>query len=130
MARPLKIDNYTLRTEEIASVIRYFIQMTSAEKNTMEIEVSEAVYDAFLEAKRLEKKFQNEYDRHTEHSLLTDSELFCRAMKKHLGVEGAVENAELRTLMEEAVMSLPKIQRRRFILYFECELILITNQNI
>lgn len=63
-------------------------------------------------------KILNEWDRHYEHSELTEISLYNRAVSPPESVEEAVfRNLRYETL-HRAIKQLPEVQRRRLILYY------------
>ena len=64
----------------------------------------------------------NEYDRHIEHSKLTENTLNKRTKEKEKKVEEIIEEKLEKEKIYEAILKLPIIQRRRIIAYFFKEL--------
>lgn len=71
------------------------------------------VKEGFLEEKRIRKKQRNEYDRHREHSYLSEYKLNERTINKSKDVEEEyIENEGIRKIMRE-IWELPSPQNRR-----------------
>jgi len=64
---------YTLRTETVEGIIRYFISFTDGQAVYREIEVSRPVYLEFLRFVKTERNLRRWDERHSEQSDLTDA---------------------------------------------------------
>lgn len=60
----------------------------------------------------------NEYDRHIEHSQLTELTLNKRASKKQIDLEDLVIKRMEYKKLHNAILKLPEIQKKRLMLYF------------
>jgi RNA polymerase sigma-70 factor (ECF subfamily) len=110
---------YTLRTEVVEGISRYYVSFLDGEAIRHEIEVSRPVYLEFLRFVKVERNLRRWDERHTEQSDLTDETLHSRALNPQKGVEDTVIDGLYNEQLQRAVESLPEIQRRRFILYHE-----------
>ena len=110
---------YQLRTEEIKGIPYYFVRFVDGAGEQKETQVSRPVYLEFERFIRQENSQARQSRRYIEQSDLTDQSLYDRAQKKPKSVEEAVianlENEALKT----AIAQLPKVQKRRFVLYHE-----------
>lgn len=65
------------------------------------------------------RNLQQSDQRHKEHNEVYEETLNKRAVFKPKGVEELIMEAELSELLHKTIDSLPEIQRRRFLLYYE-----------
>jgi len=116
----LKISNpYTLRTEIVENVTRYFVSFKDGQAIPHEVEVSRTLYQEFDAFRRDEKRQQTSFGRHIEHSELSDGTLYDRAFRKPDSVDDVVIKRGRMDAYRCVVAELPEIQRRRFVLYYE-----------
>jgi len=98
-------DTYTISFEDGQGMQHHF-------------EIDKSLYDVFDRFELDDISILNEFDRHTEHSELTDETLNARAWDKPASVEESVcvkiRNEEL----HNAITKLPEVQKRRLILYY------------
>ncbi len=82
------------------------------------MEIDKAVFDQLDRFELDDLSFLNEWDRHIEHSELTEVALHTRAIADIESVEIAafteIQNEQLR----RAIAALPEIQRRRLVMYY------------
>ena len=110
---------YTIRFEETDGKKHYFVAFTDGQGNFRETEVSEVVYKEFCNFIKRERNLRRSDERHLEQSELTEETLCRRAVHKPKPVDEAI-NDKLRTeRLNQAIMELPEIQRRRFMLHFD-----------
>ena len=111
--------SYTLRTETVEGITRYFVSFTDGQAVQRETEVTRSVYSEFLRFVKVERNLRRWDERHLEHSDLTDESLHNRALHSSKEVEEtAFENLRNEKL-RLAIQTLPEIQRRRFVLHHE-----------
>ena len=110
---------YTLRTEVSGGVTRYFVSFKDGQAVPHEIEVSATLYQAFDAFRKDEKRQRTSFERHIEHSELTDGTLYDRAFRKPESVDDIIIKRGRMEVYRRAVAELPGIQRRRFVLYYE-----------
>jgi RNA polymerase sigma-70 factor (ECF subfamily) len=110
---------YILRTEIAAGITRYYVSFADGEATLRETEISREVYLAMEECRKHEKRQRNFFDRYIEHSDLADETLRHRALFSPEPIEETIINNETADALRAAVARLPKVQRRRFILYHE-----------
>ena len=111
---------YTLRTEvHSEGGTAYFISFTDGQGEFYDLEVSEPFFIEFRQMERKNRNLQQSDWRHQEHSDLWDETLYNRAFRVPKSVEELIFDAEQQELLNKAIAALPKIQRRRFLLYHE-----------
>lgn len=110
---------YTLRTEVVEGITRYFVSFKDGQAIPHEIEVSETLYQEFDAFRRDEKRQRTSCERHIEQSELFDGTLYDRAFRKPDSVDDIVIRRGRMEVYRRAVAELPDIQRRRFVLYYE-----------
>lgn len=110
---------YTIRIEEINGQKRYFVAFVDGQGIFREVEVSYEVYTQFCRFVKCERNLRRSDERHLEQSELTEETLCRRALHKPKPVDEAVDDKIRREQLDEAIMELPEIQRRRFMLYFD-----------
>ena len=110
---------YTLRTEIVEGITRYYISFTDGQAIHRETEVSRPVYLEFLRFVKIERSLRHWDERHREHSELTDETLHSRALNPPKSLEETVFDSLRNEHLRLAIQQLPEIQRRRFVLYHE-----------
>ncbi len=111
---------YTLRAEVRSDGnTSYFISFTDGQGEFYDLEVSETFYIEFRQMERKSRNLQQSDWRHQEVSELWDETLYERAFRVPKSVEELIFDAEEQELLSKAIAALPKIQRRRFLLYHE-----------
>lgn len=110
---------YTLREESVQSITHYYISFTDSTGEFQDLEVSETLYIEFRQLERKNRNLQQSDQRHKEHNEVYEETLNRRAVFKPKSVEELIMEAELSELLHKTIDSLPEIQRRRFLLYYE-----------
>lgn len=110
---------YTIRFEETDGRKRYFVAFTDGQGNFRETEVSKAVYMEFCHFIKRERNLHRSDERHLEQSELTEETLCRRAVHKPKPVDDAVNDNIRMERLNRAIMELPEIQKRRFMLHFD-----------
>jgi RNA polymerase sigma-70 factor (ECF subfamily) len=110
---------YTLRTEIREGITHYYVSFRNGQSALRETEVNRDVYLTIDECRKHEKRQRNFFDRHIEHSDLTDETLSRRAQTPPASVEEAIIGKEFADALRAVIDGLPKGQQRRFILYHE-----------
>lgn len=82
------------------------------------MEIDKAVFDLLDRFELDDLSFLNEWDRHIEHSELTEASLQARAVAYMESVEITAYRTMRNEQLRRAIASLPKIQRRRLVLYY------------
>jgi DNA-directed RNA polymerase specialized sigma24 family protein len=113
---------YTLHTEEIGGVTRYFVNFKDVDNVLQEVEVTYDVYLVFEDSLRKEKSLTRWLRRRIERAALTDIEIYKRALHRPKSVENEVLDNLRNEKLEQAISELPETMRRRFILYHDCGL--------
>jgi RNA polymerase sigma-70 factor (ECF subfamily) len=108
---------YALRMEIREGAIHYLVSFADGQSVLRETEVSREVYLTLDECRRHEKRQKNFFDRHIEHSNLTDETLNCRALHAQETAAETVARKEEADALHAAIAGLPEVQRRRFILH-------------
>lgn len=117
-----RFDTYTLRTEAVDGILRYFVCFKDGQGVFHETEVSLLVYSAFCQFVKTERNLQRSDERHIEQSDLSDELLSKRAVHPQKSIEDIIVDAEWATTLQSAIAGLPETQRRRFVLYYYSEL--------
>ena len=101
---------------------RYFLSFVDGEGVTHNREIDKPLYALFNSFELDDLSYLNEWDRHIEHSELTEASINKRAASASNSVEDtALQNIQNERL-HKAMLKLPEIQRRRLALYFFSEL--------
>lgn len=106
---------YKLQQEEK----KYFILFHDSNGVSQKLEVAEAFYLEFRQMERRNRNLQQSDWRHKEHSKLTEQTLHKRARFHPKSIEDIALEAERSEVLQSIIDSLPEIQRRRFLLYYE-----------
>ena len=110
---------YTLRTEIVEGITHYYVSFTDGQAILREIEVSRPVYLEFQRFIKQERNLRRSDERHMEEFELTDEMLHNHALNSQKSVEDEFFDSQRDERLWQAIMALPEIQRRRFILYYE-----------
>ena len=82
------------------------------------MEIDKAVFELLDHFELDDLSFLNEWDRHIEHSELTEAALHARVIVDIESVESAVYKSMRNEQLREAIAALPEIQRRRLVMYY------------
>ena len=110
---------YTIRIEEMNGQKRYFVAFVDGQGIFREVEVSYEVYTQFCRFVKCERNLRRSDERHLEQSELTEETLCRRALHKPKPIDEAISDSIRIERLNQAIMELPEIQRRRFMLYFD-----------
>ena len=110
---------YTLRTEDVEGIMRYYVSFSDGQAIPRETEVSRPVYLEFLRFVKIECSLNHWNERYREYSELTDETLHRRALRPPKSVEDTTHDILRNEQLRTAVDNLPAIQRRRFVLRHE-----------
>lgn len=111
---------YMLREESCADgVMKYFISFKDGTGASQNLNISEELYFAFRELERKNRNLQQSDQRHKEFNEVYDETLNRRARYTPKSVEEIIVETERSELLYKAIDSLPEIQKRRFLLYYE-----------
>lgn len=113
--RKIKGNPYTISySEENDTYSLSFIRNHKKEK----IIISKMLYEEFNKFELDDKSYMNKYDRHIEHSELTENSLNARMSNEKLYTEDIVLQKIQNENLHIAISKLPKIQRNRLINYY------------
>lgn len=104
--------------EYLESENKYKIKFKNSHDINNSIDVSEKIYETFNRFELEDIAEMNEYDRHIEHSQLTEITLNKRASKKQIDLEDLVIKRMEYKKLHNAILKLPEIQKKRLMLYF------------
>ena len=97
---------------------RYIIQFKDIGNKIHKVEVKEKIFEEFNKFRLKDKSQMNEFDRHIEHSNLSEHTLNRRMIKEKLNTEDeAIKNIQYKKL-HKAILKLPSKQRKTIIMYF------------
>lgn len=116
--RKYRDNPYTLEFKEN----KYYIRFKDITNNIQTVEVSEEVYKIFDKSELEDISQMHEYERHIEHSELTDITLHRRAKNKSITIEEEIENKIVIEQIKNAFNILTETQKRRIKLYYFEEL--------
>lgn len=114
-----QVKTYTLREETSESGTRYFISFKDGQGGYHELEVSEQFFIEFRQLERKNRNLLQSDERHKEFFELSDEALNRRARITPKGVDELIIEKERSELLRRIIATLPEIQRRRFLLYYE-----------
>ncbi|MGF6991453.1 RNA polymerase sigma factor (sigma-70 family) [Lachnospiraceae bacterium PM6-15] len=97
---------------------RYYLEFKDGTGELHKMEVDKTMFEAFDRFELDDISFFNKWDKHIEHSELTEASINQRAFIKESLVEDIVLDNTDKERLHKAVSSLPSIQRRRLIMYF------------
>lgn len=113
--------SYWLRKVVSEEGMSYHISFRDGQGKIQELCVS---YDFFMAFRRLEldeRKLENWDYRHKEFSDIMEETLNWRALRLPKSIEERILEEERTEFLHRAINTLPEIQRRRFLLYYECD---------
>ena len=114
-----RVKTYTLQEEATESGTRYFISFKDGQGGCHELEVSEQFFMEFRQMERRNRNLLQSDERHKEFFELSDESLNMRARVTPKGVDELIIEQERSELLYRTIATLPEIQRRRFLLYYE-----------
>lgn len=114
--RKSKDNPYTLGYCELRNTYTVAFQDGIGKKHEMSI--CQTVFDALNQFELDDLSELNDYDRNIEHSELTDMTLYNRAALPPKPLEEIAERNLQNEVLWKAIATLPKVQRRRLILYY------------
>ena len=101
---------------------RYYVSFKDGQRIEREVELTEQQYLLFNEFELEDKKEANERERHYEQSEQTESSLYFRSERADEHMEDDILDSIEKDKLREAIQTLPKVQRRRVVMYFFEEL--------
>lgn len=108
-----KYNPYTIKCEN-----RYLIKFQDIHNKKHIIEVSKEIYQAFNEFELSDLSQMNKFDRHIEHLKLNENMLNSKMINKQVDVEDIIVKKSETQKLHNLILKLPKIQKRRIIMYF------------
>lgn len=96
----------------------YYIEFIDGEHKKHKFEISKKLYEMFDESELRDISYLHQWDKYIEHSELREVTLNVRAIHKPKSVEDMVLENLLSERLYQAIQNLPKLQKRRLILYF------------
>lgn len=114
-----RVKAYALKEEITENGTSYFIGFKDVQGDYHELEVSPAFYAEFRRLELNNRKLENWDWRHREFNEVWDETLNKRARRLPKSVEELMIEAELSEILQQAIVNLPEIQRRRFLLHYE-----------
>lgn len=108
-----KYNPYTIIYEN-----KYLIKFKDINNKNNVIEVSKEIYQAFNEFELSDLSQMNKFDRHIEHLKLGENILNSKMINKQINVEDIVIKKLETQKLHNLILKLPKIQKRRIIMYF------------
>jgi len=114
-----RVKTYTLREEAVKSGTRNFINFKDSTGAFQSLDVSKELYFAFRQLERKNRNLQQSDQRHKEFNEVYEETLNRRARYIPKSVEEIIIKTKCSEPLYKAINSLPEIQRRRFLLYYE-----------
>lgn len=112
--RKAKDNPYTINKEGNT----YSLSFNDGQGVHQQFKIDKALYDVFDRFELEDLVVLNEFDRHTEHSELTEETLNMRALDKPKNVEEIVCEQICNKQLYAAISILPVAQKRRLLLYY------------
>lgn len=97
---------------------KYYSCFKDVKRKNQRVEIREDIVQAYIEASKVARKFENEYSRHIEHSEIYDNNLNDRALDKPISLEDEVIRKATFDDVRNAIETLSDIQKRRIKLYY------------
>lgn len=113
--------SYWLRKVVAEEGMSYYISFRDGQGKIQELSVSYEFFMAFRRLELDERKIENWDYRHREFSEIMEETLNWRALRLPKSIEEGILEEERAEMLHKAIHSLPEIQRRRFLLYYEYE---------
>lgn len=109
-----KYNPYTLTEKED----KHFLSFQDGQGVLRELQITKELYEVLNRFELDDLSILNEWDRHYEHSELTEISLYNRAVLSSESVEEAVFRNLRNEALYKAMEQLPETQRRRLVLYY------------
>ena len=97
---------------------RYYLSFKDGQGVRHDMEIEKELFDMFNSFELDDLSILNEWDRHYEHSELTEASLYDRAAMLPESVEETVFRNLRHEALYKAIEQLPETQRRRLVLYY------------
>lgn len=111
--------SYWLREVVTETGTSYHISFRDGQGKIQKLCVSYDFYMAFRRLELDERKLEGWDYRHREFSEIMEETLNWRAIRQPKSIEEVILEEERAELLQRAIHTLPEIQRRRFLLYYE-----------
>ena len=108
-----KYNPYTLTEKED----KHFLSFQDGQGMLRELQITKELFEVLNRFELDDLSILNEWDRHYEHSELTEISLYSRAAMPPESVEETVFRNLRYEALHRAIKQLPEVQRRRLILY-------------
>lgn len=109
-----KYNPYTLTEKEG----KHFLSFKDGQDVLRELQITRGLFEVLNRFELDDLSILNEWDRHYEHSELTEASIYDRAAMLPESVEEAVFRNLRYEALHRAIKQLPEVQRRRLILYY------------
>lgn len=109
-----KYNPYTLTEKED----KHFLSFQDGQGVLRELQITKELFELLNRFELDDLSILNEWDRHYEHSELTEGSLYDRAVTLPESVEETVFRNLRYEALHRAIKQLPEVQRRRLILYY------------
>ncbi len=113
---------YMLQAIETENGTSYHISFRDGTGKVHRLNVSYDFYMAFRRLELDQRNLENWDWRHREFSEIWDETLNRRALRLPKSVDEQIIDGERNELLHQAISTLPEIQKRRFLLYYEYDL--------
>lgn len=114
--------SYWLREVVTENETSYYISFRDGQGKIQELCVPYNFYMAFRRLEFDERKLEGWDYRHREFSEIMEETLNWRALRLPKSIEEVILEEERAELLNKAINTLPEIQKRRFLLYYEYDL--------
>lgn len=118
--RKSKDNPYILRYDKKEN--KYLIDFKDLENKFYCVEVQSSIFQLFDEFELEDISQMNRYDRHIEHSEMTENTLYRRIKNKPKELEEVINEKMERERIDNAIKQLPLIQKKRIYMYYFCDL--------
>jgi len=109
-------DNYHLRTVTTGGEQKFYASFTDGSGIRQETEITREIHMVLDACRKHEQRIIRSGERHIERSLLSDEQLFERAVEPPAPMEETIAQT---VDMQAALATLTEIQRQRFLLHYE-----------
>lgn len=110
-----KLCDYIVYTNNKNKLVAVF---KDSENKIQKVEISDIIKDTLIKERLIEKRQQNEFDRHIEHSEIYENKLPARVLDKPISIEDEFANKLLNKELKNAIDSLSELQKRRIQMYY------------
>ena len=108
---------YVLRAEPKKKPTRYFVSFIDGQNKKQELEVEEDIYSAMNEYKKIARNIYRSNERNQDFLDISDENFNDQIVLPMKSAEEIVLDKLTYETVEQEINNLPKVQRRRFILY-------------